>query len=121
MFVFEEQSILSKSNVDSREVNENITVSTETPRINIDQTENIITTDEQSCNVIYSLINDCPNNVTEAKSSSEWCMWKLAMQAELDAINEAGTWRVVLTPKNRNIVTYRWVFKKKIVDGRVIY
>jgi hypothetical protein len=39
--------------------------------------------------------------------------WNEAISAELKSLDEAYTWDIVQWPKNRNIVSSKWVFKIK--------
>ncbi len=51
----------------------------------------------------------------EALSSPEREQWLLAMQEELDALVENGTWEVVdPPPKGTNVVGHKWVLKLKM-------
>ena len=62
-----------------------------------------------------------PRNLKEAMSQSDWPLWERAIEEELKALREAGTWEVVDVPKDVNIVGSKWVFKaKKEASGNVI-
>ena len=54
-----------------------------------------------------------PRNLKEAKSHSDWLLWERAIEEELKALREAGTWEVVNLPKDANVVRSKWVFKAK--------
>ena len=41
-------------------------------------------------------------------------MWKDAIKAELTALAANGTWEEVVSPKDVNIITSKWVFKSKM-------
>ena len=58
-----------------------------------------------------------PTPLTYAKAvgDSVWGeMWKDAIKAELTALAANGTWEEVISPKNVNIITSKWVFKLKL-------
>ena len=40
-------------------------------------------------------------------------MWKSAMQTEMEALMRNGTWTLVPRPKNRNVISSKWVLTKK--------
>ena len=62
-----------------------------------------------------------PRNLKEAKSCSDWLLWGKAIEEELRALREAGTWEVVNVPKDANVVGSKWVFKaKKDASGNVV-
>ena len=59
-----------------------------------------------------------PKNFAEATKNDEWIK---AMNEELDQIGRNETWELVPTPKDKNIIGAKWVFKKKFnQDGQVI-
>uniref|UniRef100_A0AAV1TIB8 Reverse transcriptase Ty1/copia-type domain-containing protein n=1 Tax=Peronospora matthiolae TaxID=2874970 RepID=A0AAV1TIB8_9STRA len=62
-----------------------------------------------------------PRSVKEAMTLPERQKWIDAMKAELDALVENGTWKVVDEPKKgTNIVDSKWVLKIKFdADGDV--
>ena len=41
-------------------------------------------------------------------------MWKDAIKAELTALAANDTWKEIISPKNANIITSKWVFKPKL-------
>lgn len=46
--------------------------------------------------------------------------WINAMQQEVQALEENGTWKIVELPKGKNIVGCKWVFKIKYkADGEI--
>ena len=58
-----------------------------------------------------------PTPLTYAKAvgDSVWGeMWKEAVKAELTALAANSTWEEVVSPKNVNIITSKWVFKPKL-------
>lgn len=38
-------------------------------------------------------------------------MWLRAIREELDALRANGSWEIVTKPKDRKLITSRWVFK----------
>ncbi|OWZ06851.1 Integrase, catalytic core protein [Phytophthora megakarya] len=54
-----------------------------------------------------------PKTLGEAKRSQYWQQWKEAMDQELADLQANGTWELVETPKNANLVTSKWVYKIK--------
>ena len=47
-------------------------------------------------------------------------LWDQAIQKELAAHDKNGTWKIVPSPGDRNIVTCKWVFKVKYLpDGSI--
>lgn len=69
----------------------------------------------------YANIADCePQNIQEAKSGSDWTEWKSAIDTELSALDENGTWTIVDRPSNRKTIKNKWVFCKKLnSDGTI--
>lgn len=61
-----------------------------------------------------------PQTRKQAIRSSEAQQWKMAMDDEYDSLIENNTWKVVPKPKDRKILSSRWVFKRKLgADGSV--
>jgi hypothetical protein len=56
--------------------------------------------------------DDC-HSLKEAKASSEWPDWEHAIQAELDQLQEMGTWQLVDKPPDAVPIANKWVFTKK--------
>jgi hypothetical protein len=47
--------------------------------------------------------------------------WVKAMDEELDHIEKNETWELFPRPKNKNVISTKWVFRKKLnKDGKVI-
>ena len=59
---------------------------------------------------------DEPKSYNEAKGISEW---EEAMQAEISALHKNFTRELVPKPKDADLVTCKWVFKLKKVDGTI--
>ena len=65
--------------------------------------------------VLSSIVE--PTCFTIAAKSPEW---RAAMALELDALQQNGTWSIVLTQPNMNIVRCKWVYKlKHRTDGSI--
>ena len=62
-----------------------------------------------------------PRDVEEARRSPDWPRWKEAIEEELNALKEYGTWRVEKAPDGVNIVGCRWVFRvKRDAEGKIV-
>jgi len=51
-----------------------------------------------------------PKTIQEAKSRTDWPLWKVVMDKELAMFEKARTWDTVTHPKGKNIVGSKWVF-----------
>ena len=62
-----------------------------------------------------------PRIVKEALSvPNKGCPWKEAMDKEIASLMKNGTWEIVPTPNNRDIVSCKWVFiLKRNTDGKI--
>ena len=58
-------------------------------------------------------LNDDPKSLSEAKSQSDWPLWKEAMDREIQTLEQARTWHTVSPPSGVNIVGSKWVFRIK--------
>ena len=63
---------------------------------------------------------DDPRTVREAMASPDWPLWKVAMDSEIQSLQNAKTWRKTARPAHRKVVGNRWVFHKKWkADGSI--
>ena len=61
-----------------------------------------------------------PTTYKEALQCPDASKWKVAIQAEYDALMENGTWRLAKLPKGRKAIACKWVFKiKRQADGSI--
>lgn len=58
-----------------------------------------------------------PTTFEEAISSLEAKQWKEAIQQELSAHRKNETWFSSAKPKNKKVITCKWIFKKKVTPG----
>ncbi|POM72743.1 mitochondrial protein, partial [Phytophthora palmivora] len=49
--------------------------------------------------------------------SEYWTQWKAAMEKELADLQANGTWELVETPTDANVVTSKWVYKIKFASN----
>jgi transposase InsO family protein len=64
--------------------------------------------------------SDDPKSVSEARSRSDWTLWKGAMDKEIDTLENAGTWSTVPRPAHKNIIGSKWVYRlKRKADGSI--
>ena len=54
-----------------------------------------------------------PKNIEEALQSRQATEWKQAADAEMKALQQKGTWKLVKLPTGRSPVGYKWVFSEK--------
>lgn len=66
------------------------------------------------------MINSEPSNIQEALDAEDSYMWIEAMDAELNSLRKNKTWILVDKPNDKNIITNRWVFRKKLKADRTI-
>lgn len=61
-----------------------------------------------------------PQTFDEATSSNEKVEWQQAINEEFQAHEKNGTWTIVDKPKNKTLMTTKWVFKRKLnLDGSI--
>lgn len=70
-------------------------------------------TEENACQYAYISISNEPRSYEEAKNSVDWPKWKVAVQEELDAIQQNNVWEMVEMPENCEILSTKWVFREK--------
>ena len=51
-----------------------------------------------------------PKTLKEAMASPQWPKWEKAIKAELDMLNQMGTWELADAPEDRKPITNKWVF-----------
>lgn len=62
-----------------------------------------------------------PRNLAEAEASTDADEWKKAVQAEIDQLQEMGTWRLEHLPEGKKAIGNRWVFLRKTDEhGKVV-
>ncbi|CAA7029216.1 unnamed protein product [Microthlaspi erraticum] len=54
-----------------------------------------------------------PRDYNEAKESREWLKWSSAADEEMDSLLKNKTWILVDKPKDRKIISDRWLFRLK--------
>ena len=64
-----------------------------------------------------TLRGDDPKSLKEARESPEWPEWERAVQAELNQLQERGTWKLVKTPEDAIPLMNKWIFTKKFGRG----
>jgi len=62
-----------------------------------------------------------PKTVSQAKHDASWPEWEKAMLEEVNSLKQNKTWELVEPPKDRRILSGKWVFKlKRGPHGEVI-
>ncbi|KAG8488618.1 hypothetical protein CXB51_016586 [Gossypium anomalum] len=54
-----------------------------------------------------------PSNYSEAISCKDSEKWMFAIQEEMESLHKNRTWDLLKLPKDKKVVRYKWVFKKK--------
>ena len=54
-----------------------------------------------------------PSTYEEAVSCSDSCKWMIFMQENMESLHKNGTWDMARLPKEKKVIRYKWVFKKK--------
>ena len=52
--------------------------------------------------------------VYKAKHGDDWDQWHWAMQDEVKALQDNGTWNLVRPPSDRDVIPGKWVYKVKL-------
>jgi len=52
-----------------------------------------------------------PKTLHQAKNDACWLEWERAMLEEVNSLNQNKTWELVDPPKNRRILSGKWVYK----------
>jgi hypothetical protein len=69
---------------------------------------------------MLTAIDNEPKSVSEEFDSIEGKLWKDAMVEEMESLHKNETWDLVKLPSVKNLVSSKWVFKKKMnVAGQV--
>ena len=67
-----------------------------------------------------SHLTETPSTFKDANASPEKKKWKIAMEKEMNSLQDNDVWDLVELPPGRKIIGSKWVFKKKTgVDGTV--
>lgn len=63
---------------------------------------------------MFELMNiEEPTYYAEAKASEDWEKWDLASDDEMDSLIKNGTWVLVKRPKDRKVISCKWLYKLK--------
>jgi hypothetical protein len=54
-----------------------------------------------------------PKNLHQAKNDTSWLEWERAMLEEVNSLKQNKTWELVDRPKDRRVLSGKWVFKLK--------
>jgi hypothetical protein len=69
---------------------------------------------------MLTTIDDEPKLIGEVVDSEKGKRWKDTMVEEMESLHKNETWDLVKLPSGRNLVSSKWVFKKKMnVVGQV--
>lgn len=62
-----------------------------------------------------------PKTLQQAKNDASWLEWEIAMLDEVNSLNQNKSWELVDPPKDRRILSGKWVYKlKRGPHGEVI-
>jgi transposase InsO family protein len=67
--------------------------------------------------MVESVINAEPKQYKDAIRSPDAAEWKVAMQEEIDSMNQLRVWSIISCPKGVTPIKGRWVFKNKLGDN----
>ncbi len=73
--------------------------------------------EDECSHYAYGCFDENPKTYMEAVESEESGQWKTAIQDELNAFRTNDVWQVVDRPKDKKVLTTRWLFRRK-EDGR---
>jgi hypothetical protein len=59
-----------------------------------------------------------PSTFAEAINCDAKADWAKSMQEEINSLVEQGTWKLVIPPKGAKIISSKWVYKIKTIDGK---
>ena len=67
---------------------------------------------------------DASSEILDVKSAlkgpkSEY--WWTAMTSEIESINEKGTWVLVPRPKDRQVITSKWLLRRKLNPDQTLH
>lgn len=54
-----------------------------------------------------------PNTFEEAMNSNDYKQWQIAMDSEINSLNNNNTWQIVERPKDKKVIDVKWVFRRK--------
>ena len=54
-----------------------------------------------------------PSDYSEARASKEWDKWSIASDVEMNSLIKNNTWVLVKRPKDRKVISCRWLYKIK--------
>lgn len=67
---------------------------------------------------LYLMGTEEPNTYRQASSDKDW---RLAMQQEMNSIEQNGTWKLTELPKDQKVIGLKWVYKlKKDAEGNIV-
>ena len=69
----------------------------------------------------YKVTMGIPQTFEQSKMSDQSEAWQKAMDAEIDSMNAQGTYEVVPRPKDKNVVSGKWVYNMKHGNGNWKY
>jgi hypothetical protein len=77
--------------------------------------------DMQLYNVVHKELEIEPKTVQEALNRTDREMWKVAMTDEIEAFKRNEAWSLEIPPKDKKIITCKWVFQlKKDNEGNIV-
>lgn len=66
------------------------------------------------------MVREEPKSREQALSGPDKIKWKKVMDEEMDSLLRNNTWEIVPAPKDRKIVSNKWVFKiKRDAQGKI--